>query len=353
MKKWFEKNSILLVLSLIFLFIGTKAWKYFSRNEIAIGFYHWKKELNLSAEEEDVLQKNKKTPLYIHFFDTDWDEDKNFVVPIAITKPEKLLPENTLICPVIFMTNRVFENTKEDNIEVIAEKIWERIAFLNEKYESEMGTQLHSVQIDCDWTLSTKDKYFAFLKALGDLSPVALSATIRLHQIKFQEKTGVPPVDRGMLMFYNMGDLDNPNTQNSILDLETAKQYVEYCKKYTLPLDIALPLFQWAVVLRDGKVVQLLNAANTQDFKDEDYFEKIGDLQYKVKESTYVHGYYCYEGDVIRVENVSQEQLEAAATMLSDYLPNERRTLCFYHLDYTILQANPYENLDKIRKKLE
>jgi hypothetical protein len=353
MKNWFEKNRLLLFLALIVLLVAVKSWFYFSKQEVNMSFYHWKKNINLTDKEEDILLKNKQSPLYLHYFDVDWDEDKNFIVPIAVTTSEKALVENTLVIPVIYISNHVFETVPDSQMTHIAETIWKRTAFISSRYEADMGIQIAGLQIDCDWTLQTKDKYFAFLKALDDLCTMDLSATIRLHQIKYSAQTGVPPVSRGMLMFYNMGDLDNPNTQNSILDLETAKKYVSFCKDYPLGLDVALPLFQWAVVIRDGKVVQLLNAASLSDYSDTDYFEKIGDLQVKVKDSTYSHGFYCYEGDIIRIENVTQQQLEAAAKMLSGYLPSGRRTVCFYHLDFEILQANPYENLEKIRTCLE
>ncbi|MEZ4901823.1 MAG: hypothetical protein R2822_08725 [Spirosomataceae bacterium] len=48
------------------------------------------------------------------------------------------------------------------------------------------------VQIDCDWTVATKAKYFRLLQQISALLPpsVILSATIRLHQIKFYRTTG-------------------------------------------------------------------------------------------------------------------------------------------------------------------
>ena len=352
MKKWLEQYGIITFFALIMLLVGIKAYKYFSKQQVNLGFYHWKKELNLSDAEEASISKSKNTPIYLRCFDVDWDDERAFIIPRSSLKIEKPLPENAAVTPVVFLSNHIFEAVPDSQMTAVVETIWNRLQ-QNITQIEDGGAQIEGVQFDCDWTLSTKDKYFKFLEMMSAYATFDLSATIRLHQIKYAEKTGVPPVKRGMLMFYNMGDLDNPNTKNSILDLETAKLYVEHCKHYTLPLDVALPLFQWAVVMRDGRVVQLLNAANASAFSDEEMFQKLENGQYKVKESTYANGYFCYENDIIRLENANQEQLEAAATMLSDYLPKERRTLCFYHLDNIILQAHPYQNLEKIKANLE
>ena len=352
MKKWLEKYGILAFFAVIMLLVGMKAYKYFAQKQVNIGFYHWKKNLNLTENEEKTISKGKSTPIYLRCFDVDWDDEREFIIPRAALNMEKPLPENASVTPVIFLTNHIFEAMPDSQMTQVVATIWNRLE-QNIMLIEDGGSQIEGIQFDCDWTLRTRDKYFKFLEEMNNYATFELSATIRLHQIKYAEKTGVPPVKRGMLMFYNMGDLDNPNTKNSILDLETAKLYVAHCKDYTLPLDVALPLFQWAVVMRNGRVVQLLNAANASTFSDEEMFQKLENGQYKVKESTYANGYFCYENDIIRLENANQEQLEAAATMLSDYLPKERRTLCFYHLDNIILQAHPYQNLEKIKANLE
>jgi hypothetical protein len=343
--EWFTKNKWLVLMALIALSLFFAFYKLRTKTEVATAFYHWKTTLNLT---ETLLLKNKNTPLYLHCFDVDWDEERSFVVPIATLDVQKPLPEDFPVVPVIYITNRCFENISDKYLEAMAESIWERIEQVVLQSD-EFQVQIEAVQFDCDWTLTTKDKYFAFLEKIKSYCPVPLSATIRLHQLKYALKTGVPPVDNGMLMFYNMGDLDNPNTQNSILDLATAKQYLTNAKQYPLPLDVALPLFQWAVVLRDGKVVELLSAASRQSLKSNEFLEKTDNGQYKVIESTYVHGFYCYEGDQIRLETVTQSQLEAAADMLADALKKEKRTVCFYHLDFDLLQSFPDDALKKIR----
>ena len=81
-----------------------------------------------------------------------------------------------------------------------------------------------------------------------------LSATIRLHQVKYREETGVPPVDYGVLMYYNMGHISAMGA-NSIYDRSTALRYLGKLREYPLPLDIALPMFAWGVHSADGQVL--------------------------------------------------------------------------------------------------
>jgi hypothetical protein len=349
-KVWLEKNMGYLLVGGILLAVGITSFLFFNKSEVSISFYHWKSSLELTDTEEKVIDKKV---LFLRCFDVDWDEEREYIVPRGGLRIEKNLPDDSEVNLVVFITNRVFENAPDSLIEKISHTIAKRI----EEYEIELaenGVKIVGVQFDCDWTLTTKNRFFNFLNLANERISVPLSATIRLHQIKYAEKTGVPPVQRGMLMFYNMGDLDNPNTQNSILDLNTAKSYVSYCKNYPLPLDVALPIFQWGVVLRDGKVVQLLNAVSANDLQDIERFAKVGEQKYSVLESTYLHGFYCYEGDDIRLEDASQASLEAAATLLNGYLPASKdRKICFYHLDATILQAYPLANLEKIKANFE
>ena len=177
---------------------------------------------------------------------------------------------------------------------------------------------------------------------------IKVSATIRLHQIKYFEQTGVPPVNRGMLMFYNMGDLDKIETENSILDIEIGKSYFQNFDKYPLPLDVALPIFQWGVIFRDGKLVKLINNLRAEDLTDEARFEQIAENRFRLEASTYLEGYYLYKDDLIRLENVEQQALRESAKALSNVIDNQGFTVSFYHLDSLSLSAFPQDSLEQI-----
>jgi hypothetical protein len=275
-----------------------------------------------------------------------WDEERQFAVPTAQLNIIKPLPKGISITPVLFITNEVFEKTPPEQLENMANHVIKR---LNARFfeNEEDIREIAEIKIDCDWTITTREKYFTFLKYIKNAFDTPISATIRLHQVKYFEKTGIPPVDRGMLMFYNMGDLSDEHTQNSILDLETAKSYLVNFDKYPLSLDIALPIFSWGVVKRDGKVVHLLAGLKKNDLTDSLQY-KFTDGKYKVLESTYLKSYYCYQGDEIRLESTTQQQLSEATILLKKYLKKEKRKICFYHLDNDNLQFFPSEYLKSL-----
>ena len=214
------------------------------------------------------------------------------------------------------------------------------------------------IQIDCDWSGTTKEKYFkllSFLRKKIASKKIKLSSTIRLHQIKFFKKTGVPPVDRGMLMFYNVGEVADISTQNSILDLEIAKQYLENFDNYPLQLDLALPIFSWGVLFRDGKMIKLISGLREAELSDSTRFVNSSASRilnfgstFEVKKSTYLDGRYLYEGDQIRLESVRLEVLEETAQLLKEHLFNEDLTISFYHLDTTTIKHFQYEKLQDI-----
>jgi hypothetical protein len=174
-----------------------------------------------------------------------------------------------------------------------------------------------------------------------------LSVTIRLHQVKYPQKTGLPPADRGVLMCYNVGKLDGSNTQNSILDLDIVRGYAPALATYPLPLDLALPAFAWGVLKRDGRVLKLLNEVSQKSFQNPD-FEPITSNTWRVKKARYYSGTYLYEGDEIRLEQISQDLLQKATQELGQYFQGKRYTLLLYHLHEQLEATFPAQSLQKI-----
>jgi hypothetical protein len=345
-------------------------------------FYHWKTELKITAAERQYIDSLGVQRLYVKFFDVDRDATMGQPVPLAPVEIDTANLEGLEIVPTVFITNRTLLNLDEEGAVILASKIFQKIqSLLPPTRQSANKPTSQEIQFDCDWTQQTEEKYFTLLKTFKqqltrDSSPTGqtplippqrgkhssslLSATIRLHQIKYFKRTGVPPVDRGMLMFYNMGEVEDWETENSILDAALASQYLASGEigKYPLPLDVALPLFRWGVVFRDGRLVHLVNGLGTEDLADSLRFIKIAANRFEVQKSTYLDGYYLYKGDRIRLEGVSAGQLEEAAELLGSSFPKSRRfrktsplTVAFYHLDTSTLKAFSYETLEKILEK--
>ena len=184
--------------------------------------------------------------------------------------------------------------------------------------------------MDCDWTPSTRDAYSKLLKALRPSYP-ELTATIRLHQVKYFNRTGVPPVKRGVLMYYNMSNVRDVNTKNYVLDLEVARKYHVNFDRYPLPLDLALPIYSQARVIRQGKVVMLLKS----DGLNHAHLQSVGSKSnstFSVRKGHYADGRFLYEGDTLKIDRVSVDDLQAAAEGLRSLMtPTE---IIFYEQGY-------------------
>ncbi|MEM8526881.1 MAG: hypothetical protein AAGG68_19730 [Bacteroidota bacterium] len=308
-------------------------------------FYHWQTKLTLSEIEKTYFDSLSIQKLYVKFFDVDWDANLQQAVPSAELIWEVNQWEGVEIVPTIFITNRTLINTEREKITTLAGKIDRKIEVLAK------GKEFSEWQIDCDWTKSTKEKYFQLLRELKRLNPERqLSATIRLHQVKFQEDTGVPPVDRGMLMYYNIGNISDWESENSIYEADLAAQYLGRMKKYPLNLDVVLPLFHWGLIYRDGELFRIINNLSGSDLEKK-CFKQLTNNRYEVVKATYLEGHYLYEGDQIRLEQISKEQLQIANQQLFSALAQKDRTIAFYHLDEEILKNWDSSTLQDIWKK--
>ena len=321
--------------------------------EVDTTFYHWQSSYQLSPAEEITVRALQDVPLYLRFFDIDWSSRYGEPIPLAILQVDSISVQPASIIPTVFITNRSLLRSTASQIQALASRMADLIHTLAQQLPS---SNIVEVQLDCDWTAGSKEKYFQLLRAFPAAlanRQTPLSATIRLHQIKYPEQTGVPPVDRGMLMFYNMGEVADWDESNSILNLETASQYIDPLKKYPLPLDLALPLFNWGVLFRESKMIKLINGLNAEELQDTRRFQLMDSLRYEVVSSTYLDGYYLYQGDRIRLEAVTIEQLRASLGMLKPYFPRKSFTLAYYHLDTTIINRFPYAVLSKLAEQLE
>ncbi len=315
-----------------------------------ITFYHWKNEIHLSSAETDYLDSLAVKTLYLRFFDVDWNPDRQEPIPISVINisSSKNLPAT--IIPTVFITNRTFLKIKNNEILNFSNKLLLKISTIQEGLPN---VQIPEIQIDCDWSGKSRENYFLFLNILKKKihkENKKLSVTIRLHQLKYPDKTGTPPVDRGVLMCYNVGDLQKWDTENSILDDKITSAYLKKNMTYPLPLDLALPAFCWGVLFRDGKMIKLLNQLENSELSDQKFYTTENKNRYTVRQSTYLHGHYLYPNDQIRLESVSSATLKIVAKQLKYALPSNQRSLIFYHLD-SLTQVNyPASEIKEIQR---
>ena len=204
---------------------------------------------------------------------------------------------------------------------------------------------IHEIQFDCDWTKTTKAKYFAFLNEAKKLFAQKLvSTTIRLYQYKYPAEAGVPPVKRGMLMCYNAGNIRSSKTTNSIFDKDEIMSYLD-AKEYPVPLDYALPVFDWALLYQNGQLKSILSPAVLHD----EYQRYLAPMDEKsniaVVHEDFVYGdtgngRYIRRGDEIRFEQPNLEDVREVAAWLSKHKNNEEAIVSLYHLNEHDLQKH-------------
>ncbi len=319
-------------------------------------FYFWKSVLRLNPAEQKAMTDLKVKKLYVKFFDVVWDAKAERPIPSAKIMMEpasrEWLKDNSVeMIPTIFITNETLQSILPETVT----KLGDRIDYLLKGLlEDNLLPGVKEIQIDCDWTAATRDKYFEllkYMKLLPVFSGKNLSVTIRLYQSKFSEKTGVPPADRGLLMCYNMGNLKNLQSGNSILDPAVLAQYTEHLNSYPLPLDIALPLFEWKVLFRQGNYQGLV-----QDLADSVLANPAiaiqKDNRYEIQADTVLQGYELKKGDLLRNEKVPFADIEKSARMLSPLLRTPQFNVALYHLDSTTLSKYSLHELETIYNSL-
>ncbi len=306
-------------------------------------FYYWRTKVHFSEKEKEALKELRVNTLYVRFFDVDLSDDTHQPVPFGVVDSLNVLPVDLSIIPVVYITNRTFLKLKEAAVVTLAEQVVHKVNGLRKNYSE--------LQIDCDWSEKTKQQYFNFLKKVKELCPAhtKLTATIRLHQVKYPLKTGIPPVDGGMLMFYNMGNLRKYDGSNSIFDAEIARKYTSYIKGYILHLDVALPIFRWYVHYRNGNIQGLITKKQLPDVSDTNYF-KVNEnkISYTVVHPQLLNGIYYKKDDLLKFEALNDEELADAAKLLQENLVPESRRIVLYDLDELNINYYEKETLKKV-----
>ena len=213
--------------------------------------YYWRTTFDLDSSETAFLKHHKVSRIYLRMFDVAVERnagnETGEIVPIATTRFCSEIPKSLEIVPTAFITLDALQAMRGNEAKY-AELIVERMRAM----ASYNGCgEILEMQLDCDWTSSTRDIYFALCRSAKKLlhsDSIALSSTIRLHQLS----EPAPPVDCGVLMLYNTGALKNHNTRNSILDIADVRPYL-LKHECNIPLDYAYPAFGWGVKFHDGK----------------------------------------------------------------------------------------------------
>ncbi|UUW09815.1 hypothetical protein NLG42_03230 [Flavobacterium plurextorum] len=304
------------------------------KDQPIISFYYWKTNLKFSETEKTALKDNEVHKLYVRYFDIGLDPQTQQLFPVSPVHFYENVQEFEIV-PVVFIQNKVMLEKYLD-VEDLAKKTIHLITEINSKNK----INCTEIQIDCDWTLNSKDNYLKFIEQIKKLSKKKLSATIRLHQVKYFKKTKIPNVDNGVLMFYNMGSIA-PDSLNSIYSRKISEKYLKSLKKYPLHLDYALPIYSWAIHIRNQKVLGLRSKLNINELKKDKNFEQVSSIFFRVKQSNYKNGVYYQENDLLKTETISPEDLKEMAEDLDDNKAQSPKEIIFYDLDE--FNINNYE----------
>lgn len=290
--------------------------------------YYWLTSLNLDSAERDFLKQQHIKKFYLRLFDVVMRDGKP--MPNATLKVVDSLPDDLSLIPTIFIT----ENCLKADISNLPELLVKRVLQMCET--NDLPTP-HEIQIDCDWTRKSQDKYFQFLEQLRQLlaqRQMKLSATIRLHQMAMQ----APPVDYGVLMVYNTGDVSKLNGHNPILDYRDVKPYLKHASKYPLPLCAAYPIFAWQL-LYDSKGFK--GYLHDENLNDSSLYLPISDNTWLViaardlpslsddaSQETWV-----LPGDTVRVWRPTAHQVLQVSRALDAQRPGINQQVVLYSLD--------------------
>ncbi len=294
-----------------------------------ISFYHWKSKAEFNKSYQKAINITQTNKIYLHYFDIDtlyepsWNNDGVF--PTYVLKSVTKDYQKFEIVPVIYITNKVFK-TKDLDIKDLSNRIKKLI---NQISETQFNKEIKQVQIDCDWTESTRGAYFELLKQLQN--DFEINVTIRLHQIKYKKKTGVPPVKKGTLMLYNVGDLKN-RQQNSILESSIVKQYINSETDYPLSLNIGLPLFSQTVITNNDNEIKIIKNTERNTLENDEHFKIIDNLNLKVVKDTLYKGFFLAEGYNLKFEDIDETVIYESYKIVKESNLNINEII-FFHLD--------------------
>ena len=293
--------------------------------ETGNGVYYWKTVFKLSDSEKQFLDDQKIQKLYLRMFDVDYDLDydgRRKSIPIATTRFVSKIPESVEVIPVVYITQSAIKQDFK-----FAEVLYERIKAMCKRNGFE--DRVFEIQLDCDWTGGSREPFFSLCRDVVDFAHkdgIEVSATIRLHQLK----TAVPPVDKGVLMLYNTGSLYRKETKNSILSYSDVAPYLKGSINYKKPLDLAFPIYGWAVLFRNNHFAAILHHT---DFNDKSLYKEMQDNCYFVSKSHYLDNVELREGDVIRLERSSYDEIMKVKSKVMSCIDDSTQNHIIYHLD--------------------
>ncbi len=380
------KTIILMKKTVLFFFLLIFCYSCKKHEKVSIvkSFCYWKTEGYFNSEDDSLIKKMDVKHMYLRLFDVDWNPYIKEAQPIA-TISNIGISDNLQLTPSVFITNDVLLHSSKLQLDQLSQRISTRISQVIDQYviqtaksraykisENDYNNQegntimsrlneeeivktekpkieklFQEILFDCDWYESTRDNYFYLLKKLkAKLPKYKIEATIRLWQYKYYEKAGIPPVDKGLLMCYNMSNVKEYNANNSIGSSKELSEYITH-DNYPLRLDVALPLFSWSVLFRGGIFKGVISDIDDFD-KNKLLFSKISENKYQLQDDILLGNFYARNGDEIRIEKISDEEIENMIHIIKDKIKIDNSTkVTFFSFDKKYINDYGIQNISK------
>lgn len=215
--------------------------------------YYWNTTFSIDSVKSSFLREHRIDRIYVRYFDVVASTSGDFPVPNATIRIDSMpAGVEQEIVPVVF----IMPDALDCDLDKLSTMILQRVKQMSETHD--MG-DVKELQIDCDWTVSTRLRFFEFMSLLKEKTgqeSIRLSVTIRLHQLA----TAPPPADKGVLMVYNTGDMRRMDKEKPILDPEDVMPYLKYLDSYPLPLASAYPVYRWELLFRNGEFIDIVHS---------------------------------------------------------------------------------------------
>ena len=123
---------------------------------------------------------------------------------------------------------------------------------------------------------------------------------------------------------------------------------------YSLPLDVALPTFSWAIHIRGGHVIQIYAKLGLKELSNTTHFKPLRADVYLAIKSFFLQGIYIKSGDIFKFEDIKPADLNQAADQLTAYLvPLNNRSILFYELSSNNIAAFGEEDIRKVSDRFK
>lgn len=316
------------------------------------GVYFWESgRSSMTNNEMDFLSEHEIQKMYVKFFEIE-KNGNSAALPISKTQLTfiEANAKGIEIIPTVYIKNEVFKKCSESQLDKLAENVYFLIEKKFSEQFSDLKVQFNEIQIDCDWTISTQENYFSFLEKFKEMGKFTLSATLRLYPYKFPHKMGILPVDRAMLMCYNLISPLDAGSRNSILDLHELEKYLYGANEYPVPLDLALPIYSSALIVQNNQFTAIHYGDNAR-LKESLTLKK--EPWYFSKVDSVLPNLYLRKGDKVKLETISAERVREALKIIRRNITfKQGMTLSLFHLQNNQIQQFNYAEVSSFYRTL-